>query len=82
MYLSGKRKQSGQKQQVISVLWGLEDELWIKHWVQRERGVDEVGWRVGTRGVEFWTTLRNLPFILVSMKTYLVGPKKGPKSSR
>lgn len=58
------------------------DEFWIKYCVQRMRGVDEVGWPVGTRGVGFWTTLKNLPFILLSMKTYLAGLKKDSKDSR
>lgn len=58
------------------------DEFWTKYCVQRVKDVDEAGWCVGTGGVGFWTTLRNLPFILLSMKTYLAGLKKDPKGSR
>ena len=49
---------------------------------RRERDVDEAGERIRTRGVGFQTALSNLPFIVLSMKTYLVGPKKGPKGLR
>lgn len=49
---------------------------------RRERHVDEAGERIRTRGAGFQTALSNLPFITLSMKTYVAGPKKGPEGLR